>query len=726
MTQLSEAEQLAPAVNGARDPLRFVKFCAVGASGVVVNQLTLWFGREYLFAAIDNSRLRLNLALALSISLATINNFLWNRSWTWRDRHRVQDVRGVLRQFGQYCAAVAFGIAVQALLTNLFASFFNYLLANLCAIAIASGANFAVNHWWTFRGSAARAVRIPREAMLFAGTAIIAAFAYFYSLGSVDIPSNGDENVYIHIARKTADSGHWLPLAGDLSHLRNTKPPLLFWQALLTTGDGAHWTLWRLRAPSVLYTLATAALFLALVRQLRRDWSRAALTAALYLACYSTYRYGRPFLTDSAEAFWLSLPCVAVVGTRGALLDSKYLAPLLFGLSVGVACLYKSFALILPFAIALLWWQLERRDYRPGEALARALPAILLSSAAALAVFAIWPLADPDPFSIWRDFAMRENAAKFGSGGGHYLGSLLWGGSSIWSLIGALLANGGVLAPVLLVLAIDAWRRRGSLSGEERLLWVWVLALFVAFAIPTQRSGRYLLPAMPALAALAAIAWPRLPRAGFLATVALSTLISILLVSFSLLLMREPGVHLTLPLAYWLVLAGAAALGLVSLLLPHRAVSTAPVIAVALLLVVGIFVHSISDPSGPFPPAARARLSGEAVFVPCNFPASEEGYRFLLPGADIRGYGENDRQTPETLAEQYRYFAAFVPLDEPVRCTGCELIGERYVVRGRYTAGALGREPVAEVVRHFLERQLLFESTRVPPVPPLRFEACAK
>ena len=66
----------------------------------------------------------------------------------------------------------------------------------------------------------------------------LAVTLYFFGLGSFYAPTNGDEMVYIHIARLTADSGHWLPLASDLDHMRNTKPPLLFWQALVA-GDWA-------------------------------------------------------------------------------------------------------------------------------------------------------------------------------------------------------------------------------------------------------------------------------------------------------------------------------------------------------------------------------------------------------------------------------------------------------------------------------------------------------
>jgi putative flippase GtrA len=131
--------------------LRFVRFCIVGASGVLVNLLVLWLAREYLFATLSPPRLRLNAALALAIAVATLSNFLWNRFWTWRDRHRGAGARALAGQFGQYAVAVLIGSGVQFLLTNLLSTYMHYLLANLVAIAAAAGVNFALNNLWTFR-----------------------------------------------------------------------------------------------------------------------------------------------------------------------------------------------------------------------------------------------------------------------------------------------------------------------------------------------------------------------------------------------------------------------------------------------------------------------------------------------------------------------------------------------------------------------------------------------
>lgn len=93
--------------------------------------------------------MRLNVSLALAIFCATINNFIWNRAWTWRDR-QAQLRTPRLVQFAQYALASWLGIAVQFMFTNLLVAHFHYLVANTLAIAIASVFNFLANDVWTF------------------------------------------------------------------------------------------------------------------------------------------------------------------------------------------------------------------------------------------------------------------------------------------------------------------------------------------------------------------------------------------------------------------------------------------------------------------------------------------------------------------------------------------------------------------------------------------------
>jgi len=128
---------------------RFFKFGVVGASGVLVNLAVLYLGQDWLFRAVASDFVRLNVSLALAIFFATINNFAWNRAWTWRDRKaHVRTPRIV--QFAQYALASWLGIVLQITFTNILVAYFHYLAANAIAIVIASGFNFLVNDLWTF------------------------------------------------------------------------------------------------------------------------------------------------------------------------------------------------------------------------------------------------------------------------------------------------------------------------------------------------------------------------------------------------------------------------------------------------------------------------------------------------------------------------------------------------------------------------------------------------
>jgi len=106
---------------------RYIKFGLVGASGTVVNMAVLYLAQEHLFAAIAQPRQRLYASLALAIAIATVNNFTWNRLWTWADRVKAAQAHHeqlestpwqVLGgQFGRYALASWLGIGLQYGLT---------------------------------------------------------------------------------------------------------------------------------------------------------------------------------------------------------------------------------------------------------------------------------------------------------------------------------------------------------------------------------------------------------------------------------------------------------------------------------------------------------------------------------------------------------------------------------------------------------------------------------
>jgi dolichol-phosphate mannosyltransferase len=137
---------------------RYIKFGIVGASGTVVNLVVLHLGHEYVFNAIEASYNKPYLSLALAIAVATVNNFTWNRLWTWSDRVRTLEadvqpvsIRLLGMEFGQYVTASAFGSALQYVLTLLLSGSMDYRIANIVAIVAASVSNFLANDRWTFK-----------------------------------------------------------------------------------------------------------------------------------------------------------------------------------------------------------------------------------------------------------------------------------------------------------------------------------------------------------------------------------------------------------------------------------------------------------------------------------------------------------------------------------------------------------------------------------------------
>jgi dolichol-phosphate mannosyltransferase len=114
-----------------------------------VNFAVLYLCQEFLFRGLEPRDTRLSLSLSVAIFVATLNNFTWNRLWTWRDR-KDQIRKHILIQLGQYYLACWLSILLQFVFTKILVHYLHYLIANLFAIAIAALINFLVNDAWTF------------------------------------------------------------------------------------------------------------------------------------------------------------------------------------------------------------------------------------------------------------------------------------------------------------------------------------------------------------------------------------------------------------------------------------------------------------------------------------------------------------------------------------------------------------------------------------------------
>jgi len=539
---------------------------------------------------------------------------------------------------------------------------------------------------------------------------VLALFTYFYALDSQHIPKNGDEYPYEHITRTTAASGHWLPLQSELPELRNTKPPLLFWQGITSTQWGSSWSLWSLRWPSVIYTLLTAGLVFILGWKLSAQLETGFIAMLTFLAFFSTYRYGRPFLTDSPSVFWLFLPCCVALLRRDTVIESRVVMPLLLGAFTGIGLLYKSFALLLPVGLWFAWMYLRRRRYEVAAFVTRDAGKLVIIGVVALAIFGLWFLLDPDPRAIVTKFVFEENAGKFAAEGG-YLKNLLWGTSSIWRLVVSYPINAGLLMFPAIALFFVSFIRRTQLSDAETLLWMWIITLFVVFSLPSQRDERYLLPAMPALAVLAALNWERITRLAFVASLVATGVGVLLMVHLSFELQHSAGP--IYPHGYWALLTAALIVVSIALAVPRL---TRPLVNVAVLLgflSFAAFFRPFDGARGTYGADVQALVNGRTVWVPTNFAAREEGHRFLLPGADVRGYPLDSSLTPADLATRYPLFAARVPMNAPDVSVG-RVLGQRLDIATRQTSAQIVEMLRGKVFEYLFVREVLIDATSQP------------
>lgn len=548
---------------------------------------------------------------------------------------------------------------------------------------------------------------------------VLALAAYFVALNSDHAATNGDELLYAQMTYATAESGHWLPLQTMIERHRNTKPPALFWQGLVSTDWAQNWSLWNLRWPNVLYTLATALLVFLLTRKVSANSSTGLLAALLYLAFFGTYRYGRVFLTSAPETFWLFLPFALLLlaspssPNRARL---SWLAALAFGVFVGLALLYKSFALVLPAAAGLAWWTLHQHNYQLLPWLQREVPKIALTSLVALAVFSLWYCLDPQRHLLLQDFVLKENVGKFDPGGRSYFVNLLWGESSLWRNVIAYPFNAGLLAPAMVALFVITWIRRRELTPNEKLLWIWILTVLVVFTLPNQRDERYLLPAMPALTVLLALRWSQIPRWILGITLLAVAVIALGMGLGAILLASHANLDALYPWFYWPIIAGViafAVVGLVKSALTHA--WTAPAVLL-LYLAYAAFLIPFDGPRGEFDRAAADFSRGRAIAAPINFNSREEIYRFMLPEAELIPYHVNDHQL-DNLKMDHRIFIVTLPLQDMTveNSPDLRIVGTRLQLIDRFNNAETMDMLTGHVSRNLFKKDLLVEV--VTPAP---------
>jgi 4-amino-4-deoxy-L-arabinose transferase-like glycosyltransferase len=551
-------------------------------------------------------------------------------------------------------------------------------------------------------------------------TLVLAIFAYLYGLDSRFAPKNGDEYPYMHIVRMTAASGDWLPLQSQMDGIKNTKPPLIFWQAIASTHWASQWSLENLRWPSVLYTALTAFFLFLAVRRLSGKTQTGLLAALVWLSFFATYRYGRPFLADPPEVFWLSLPFLAFLYWGKSALESKLLFPLLAGICFGLALFAKSFAYIVPGTLALGLYYWQWRKWSVSQVLIRDLYKLVLIGILALAVFGLWFALDPVPEAVWREFVLGENAGKFSARSSNYFLDMLRGGDSIWMLAVTSLANAGLFTFVLIATLLQCWRERRFLSSEEVSLLLLIAAFFIVFALPSQRSGRYLLPVMPAFAALIALHWERLPLWGFKVALVLQAIVLMLLTWLGVNLqtshfLGELGSWNYSPF-HWILMSFSLVVVFIGLFTRKQCKNFALMACFLVYCALTSSLGPLEGQLGRFSNSTIAQVQGKDVWIPCDYRAKDEEYRLLLPGAQLHGYLAKDAGDVEGLSKTYPIVAAHSPLGKvPALCESCQVLGQRMEMRARHSNEEIKEMLQGKIGEHLFVTEYLIATPVVNP-----------
>ena len=121
---------------------QFVKFGIVGISGAVVSFIVFHFLLHY--------KLDLKLAFSIGFILGGVNNYWWNRRWTFRSTGHMG------KELAQFLTVSAIALVLGILITGVLDKYLPaFTLRNsliwLCGTVGGMGVNFFFNKYWTFR-----------------------------------------------------------------------------------------------------------------------------------------------------------------------------------------------------------------------------------------------------------------------------------------------------------------------------------------------------------------------------------------------------------------------------------------------------------------------------------------------------------------------------------------------------------------------------------------------
>ena len=118
---------------------RLARFGAVGALGVVVNNMVL-------LVAHGVGGVPILLASAIAVEVSILNNFVWNERWTFGYKSIS------IKRLGKFNLTSLGGLVITTTVLYVLVTYFRvqYLIANLVGIGFATAWNFALSMVWTW------------------------------------------------------------------------------------------------------------------------------------------------------------------------------------------------------------------------------------------------------------------------------------------------------------------------------------------------------------------------------------------------------------------------------------------------------------------------------------------------------------------------------------------------------------------------------------------------
>jgi putative flippase GtrA len=131
--------------HGVRKPhnwLQLIRFAAVGASGYVVNLAVFAI-------CVHGVPIDYKLAAVVAFVISVLNNFWWNRHWTFRSRREAHPVEQAIKFFA--ISLVAFGFSYVVLVSLVDGGHFPKVVAQAISIAAATPLSFVGQKLWSFK-----------------------------------------------------------------------------------------------------------------------------------------------------------------------------------------------------------------------------------------------------------------------------------------------------------------------------------------------------------------------------------------------------------------------------------------------------------------------------------------------------------------------------------------------------------------------------------------------